>query len=167
MNAASLSSVKPNQSFRVGPVVTDRTGEAARIIIRVMTEVYPQHDPALIRSKTQGLAETYLQPGDACLLAVFDDRDQMVATAAIKPYDGRIREMQGFWSAAGTAELERVYVLPELRRAGLGGLLARASEEFCQSAGYSSICLHTHRFLAGALEFWSRLGYTVTARLAG
>lgn len=153
----------PPPSFRVGPVSTTQVKEAADFMARVMAEVYPILTPGAIASKVQSMDEVYLKQADANLLAVLDGPGRIVATAATKRWDDRIRAVRGQWSSNITAELEKVYVHKELRREGLGNLLVGGAEELCRSHGYDRICLHTHRFLPGACDFWLARGYRVVA----
>ena len=37
----------------------------------------------------------------------------------------------------------------------------KEAEQFCKKSGYKLVYLHTHKYLAGALEFWQFQGFRV------
>ncbi|MEU0332919.1 GNAT family N-acetyltransferase [Streptomyces sp. NPDC006193] len=63
---------------------------------------------------------------------------------------------------ADTAELTRVFLLPELRGRGGAGLLVAAAEEAARALGARRIVLDTRGDLVEARALYARLGYTET-----
>lgn len=63
-----------------------------------------------------------------------------------------------------TAELMRIYVLPEYRRYGLGKRIVHALESEALQRGYSRMVLVTGDDMPAALSLYARLGYTRTER---
>ncbi|WP_078890429.1 GNAT family N-acetyltransferase [Streptomyces maremycinicus] len=63
---------------------------------------------------------------------------------------------------AGTAELTRVFVLPELRGRGGAALLVRGAEDAARALGATRMILDTRDDLVEARALYARLGYTET-----
>ena len=61
------------------------------------------------------------------------------------------------------AEIVKCYVDPAYRRFGIGSMLINELENVVKDMHYTTLYLHTHRFLPGAVDFWKRQGYTVIA----
>ena len=59
-----------------------------------------------------------------------------------------------------TAELMRIYVLPEYRRQGLGAQVVHALESEAHRRGFSRMVLVTGDDMPDALSLYGRLGYT-------
>ncbi|WP_329610988.1 GNAT family N-acetyltransferase [Pseudomonas sp. KNUC1026] len=53
----------------------------------------------------------------------------------------------------------RLYVQPNLRRAGLGSALFERLQQHAEAGGVRQLYLHTHPFLPGAVGFWERQGF--------
>lgn len=62
-------------------------------------------------------------------------------------------------------ELVTIDVIPEFRRAGLGGELHRALEDWLAAVGGTSIELHVSVSNTEAIDFYQRLDYSVIARV--
>lgn len=151
--------------FTIDFVSENRTAEAAALMARVMAEIYPRFTLDQIKAKVEAIGRIYLRPAEAGLPAVFNRSGRIVALAGVKRWDDRSVSMRGRWPVEETAELDRVYVHRDWRRRGLGERLVEATESFCRERGYRQICLHTHRFLTGAWDFWKKQGYRTAAEL--
>ncbi len=74
--------------------------------------------------------------------------------------DGRVAGCAGVALVdAGTAEIERVYVVPAARGAGGGARLMAAAEDVARVLGARSVRLETRRDLVEAKSLYARLGY--------
>lgn len=82
----------------------------------------------------------------ACLAVVYED-DEPVACGAWKAVD------------PVTAELKRIYVLPEHRRKGAATMMIRAMEENAAAAGCHRMLLETARTTADSEQLYLSLGY--------
>lgn len=80
-------------------------------------------------------------------------------------YDGEAAGTAGVrFLAPDTAELTRVFVLPELRGKGGAALLVGAAEDAAREAGAARMILDTRNDLVEARSLYARLGYTETER---
>ena len=68
---------------------------------------------------------------------------------------------------AKTAEIKRVRVRRDLRRAGLASRLIAAAEMFCREQGYAQIVLDTSTLQEAAQRLWEKNGYTRTGEREG
>jgi GNAT superfamily N-acetyltransferase len=84
----------------------------------------------------------------------------IIGSIGIIPYDGRIQVIDGRYPEHTAAEIVKCYVDPAFRRYGIGSLLVRELEQFVNQMQYTTLYLHTHRFLPGAVDFWERQGFT-------
>lgn len=85
----------------------------------------------------------------ACLAVVYED-DRPIAC--------------GCWKAVDpvTAELKRMYVLPEHRRKGAASLIVKAMEEHATATGCHKMILETASTTPESAAFYLALGYTET-----
>ena len=89
----------------------------------------------------------YAAPAGVLLLA-FAETERAVGVVGVRRY------------AEGVAELKRMYVRPEGRRAGLGKSLARGAIEFARAAGYTAIRLDSDEAsMPEANRLYERLGF--------
>jgi len=93
-----------------------------------------------------GLPGAYLPPRGALFLVTA--RGQPVACAGVRPLDGD-----------RVAEMKRLYVRPELRGAGLGARLARASIAAARASGHRAMRLDTLPGMGDAQSLYMRLGF--------
>ena len=82
--------------------------------------------------------------------------------------DGRLAAMLAVRRIDGeTAEIKRVRVRRDLRRAGLASRLIASAEMFCRKQGYEQIVLDTSTLQEPAQRLWEKNGYTRTGERAG
>ena len=67
-----------------------------------------------------------------------------------------IAEVSG---SPGTAEMQKLYVAPEVRGNGLAHRLIAESERFARKAGYRRLYLETHHNLQAAVHLYQSLGW--------
>ena len=115
------------------------------------------------RPNLLNLEETYLRPARAALLAAFSEGGEVIGSVALQPYDDRLSAVRGVYDLERTAEVRRCYVAAARRGQGAGQTLMRALTAEARRAGYTALCLHTHRHLPRGFAFWSRQGFAVRA----
>ncbi|WP_165452579.1 GNAT family N-acetyltransferase [Paenibacillus thalictri] len=132
---------------------------ATHFVMDIVREVFPMLDPNELPPDMARFQEVYYKAKDAAFLAAFDRDGTIAATAAFLPYDDRIPEIKGMYTARPTAELVKCYVNPQLRRQGVGTAMVRQLLPLARAKGYETMYLHTHRFLPGAVGFWEAQGF--------
>lgn len=73
---------------------------------------------------------------------------QACACGAFKPYEGQ------------TAEVKRMYVLPEFRKMGLASKVLAEVENWARESGYDRVILETGQNQPEAIAMYTRRGYT-------
>lgn len=89
------------------------------------------------------------------------DQGRIVGAIGYLPYDRRFPALD--YPGLKVVEVVRLFVLPQYRRAGLAKALYAALEHAAQLAGVQVMYLHTHPFLAGAVDFWQRQGFALVS----
>lgn len=107
------------------------------------------------------LNEYYIEPAKSNFFVAVDG-EKIVATAAIRPYDGDFEFFRGIYAPEDTASIWRLMVDSDYRRNGIAGVLVELLEDFAREEGYSRIYLHTHRYLEAGLPFWKSAGFEIT-----
>ncbi|OMF15583.1 GNAT family N-acetyltransferase [Paenibacillus amylolyticus] len=129
--------------------------------MRVRREVFPMMDHTRLPVDFEQLREHYLNPDDAIFLVAKMGDGNIVGTIGILQYDGRIEAVEGRYATQSAAEIVKCYVDPAYRRYGIGSMLVKELENAVKDMHYTTLYLHTHRFLPGAVDFWKRQGFTV------
>ncbi|KQR40808.1 hypothetical protein [Deinococcus sp. Leaf326] len=91
----------------------------------------------------------------ALLLAAFEGKTKVIGSITLQPYDDRLAAVQGCttWNITPGSD-----AVPSRRR-GVGQALTTEARR----AGYTALCLHTHRHLLGGFTFWSHQVFAVRA----
>jgi GNAT superfamily N-acetyltransferase len=148
---------------RVIAIQEHQMNDAIDFAMRVRREVFPMIDHERLPADLEQFREHYLDSADAVFLVAVMEDNRIVGSIGILPYDGRIEAMAGRYPSQSTAEIVKCYVDSEYRRYGIGSLLVRELEKVVAELHYTTLYLHTHRFLPKAVNFWKRQGYTMIA----
>lgn len=104
----------------------------------------------------------YLDPeGNNFYMAINHETGKIIGTIGIRAYDKNFPFFDNVYDSKTTASIWRVFVSKKLRRNGIASTLVRQAEEFCRMKGYEKIYLHTHKNVAGSLDFWISNGYQI------
>ena len=100
--------------------------------------------------------------GDVHLRYADANRPQNMACRIIA-YDGNQPVGVGCWKKVDdtTAEVKRIYVLPEYRRQGIASSIIRALEEDIAKAGFHHLILETARTTGSSHSLYLSLGYKI------
>ena len=113
-------------------------------------------------SRRRALYEHCLESPDAFLLLVRRDGDLIgYAMVAVEP-DGDVLWSDTWEVGDKVAELETMYLVPEERGRGLGGLLLDTVEAELESRGIRDLAIGAVPGNSGALRFYERRGYRQT-----
>lgn len=107
------------------------------------------------------LEKYYIIPNDSAFFIAVEGNN-IVATAAIRPYDKDFEFFRDIYSKEDTASIWRLMVDKDYRRHGLACNLVKEMEDFAENVGYDKVYLHTHRYLEAGLPFWKSVGYEIT-----
>lgn len=137
----------------IRPMVPADLAEAKTMMLTVAAGIFEPHHPAATFINRYGAAlsdvddfqNQYGPPSGAFLVAVQGER--IIGTGAIRRIDDE------------TAELRRMWLLPEYHGRGVGYRLATALLEFARSAGYHYVRLSTSAVQTRAIGFYKRLGF--------
>ncbi|MGC5773110.1 GNAT family N-acetyltransferase [Paenibacillus pabuli] len=146
---------------RVIAIQEHQVNDAIDFAMRVRREVFPMMDHGKLPVDLERFKEHYVDSADAVFLVAVMGDNRIVGSIGILPYDGRIEAIEGRYPAQSAAEIVKCYVDSEYRRYGIGSLLVRELENVVAELHYTTLYLHTHRFLPGAVDFWKRQGYVV------
>mmetsp|Transcript_6276 Transcript_6276/g.15454 ORF Transcript_6276/g.15454 Transcript_6276/m.15454 type:complete len:181 (-) Transcript_6276:131-673(-) len=158
-----------------GRDITIREADSASDIEKVrqlISAFYDELDENLdfqgIDGELQSLPGKYSKDQNGNLLVVDvksnEGEVETVGCVAIKNMTGKITDEDGNMEDASssplTAEVKRLFVLPEYRSLKLGRLLMHAIEEKAKEQGYRRLILDSLRRLEAAVALYKRLGYS-------
>lgn len=135
--------------------------QAVDFAMRVRREVFPMMNHEQIPVDLMQFREHYMETAGAVFLVAVTEEASVVGSVGIVPYDGRIQLIEGRYPEQSAAEIVKCYVDPAYRRYGIGSLLVKELERVVREMPYTTLYLHTHRFLPGAVDFWQRQGFTL------
>ncbi|EFQ33965.1 acetyltransferase [Colletotrichum graminicola] len=147
--------------FSIRPVTVDDITEIAELTKRARVEMFPHMDPTWRAQRAEHDSATFQltfidHPQGAYLVA--RSGGKLVATIGYQDYDHR---HQLSLETEGIVEVVRLYVDPDWRRGGLASKMVASLVEIAEEAGVRQLYLHTHPFLPGAIQFWTRQGFTL------
>ncbi|SCM83318.1 Acetyltransferase (GNAT) family (modular protein) [uncultured Sporomusa sp.] len=151
------------KEWTICKITANDTKSVLAFIIPMLHEIYPNIPDVAVRWDLANMEEAYTLDPKTALFAALNQDGKVVGTIAIRPYDDRFGKVKGCYDMTSTAELSRCYIDSSLRRQGIAGRLLAAMEDYCRSVGYSTICLHTHRFLPGGYPFWLSQQFIIRA----
>ncbi|MFJ2044036.1 GNAT family N-acetyltransferase [Paenibacillus taichungensis] len=146
---------------RVIAIQEHQMKDAIDFAMRVRKEVFPMLDHEELPVDLEQYKEHYLDSAVTVFLVAVTEDNEIVGSIGILPYDGRIEAVNGRYPEQSAAEIVKCYVDSKYRRYGIGSLLVRELEKVVAELHYTTLYLHTHRFLPGAVDFWKRQGYVV------
>ncbi|MFS0868339.1 GNAT family N-acetyltransferase [Paenibacillus xylanilyticus] len=146
---------------KIMKVQLNQIEDAVDFAMRVRREVFPMMDHGQLPADLLQFREHYMDRTDAVFLIAVVEEAGIVGSIGILPYDGRIKAVAGRYTENEAAELVKCYVDSRYRRYGIGSLLVRELEKVVSDLHYTTLYLHTHRFLPGAVDFWKRQGYSI------
>ncbi|WP_426178255.1 GNAT family N-acetyltransferase [Pseudomonas sp. TWRC1-2] len=143
------------------PVIQDVTCDdipaVLDFVLEARSELFPKLSAAGMPDDLARFEAVYVHGDGQFLIARVDG--QIVAAIGYVPYDGRFSQLN--YQGLKTVEVVRLFVAPALRRFGLAGELYSALEAKARGEGVEMVYLHTHPFLAGAIDFWLRQGFEI------
>lgn len=109
------------------------------------------------------LDEYYINPvRNNFFVAYIEETGEIIATIGIRAYDKDFPMFRDLYSNETTSSIWRLFVDRRYRRCGLASKMFSIAESFANRLEYQNIYLHTHKTLDGALEFWTKMGFTVS-----
>ena len=109
------------------------------------------------------LEKYYIDPERNNFFVAFDEKtSDIIATIGIRAYDKHFVEFEDKYSEEKTSSIWRLFVDRRYRRCGLASKMFSIAEDFALSRGFKNIYLHTHKTLPGALEFWLKMGFSIS-----
>jgi putative acetyltransferase len=136
-------------AVKLRPIAAGDDAAIARVI-RATLEEFGAARPGTVYfdESTDHLSDLFKKPGSLYLVAEYEGR--IVGGGGIYPTEGL---------PEGTAELVKMYLLPEMRGIGLGGRLIQAALDWAAQACYSQVYLESMPELQKALKTYERFGF--------
>lgn len=132
-------------------------GERVRELNRVAMAETPEWVPDAPDEDLLDVRGHYLDAGGEFLVGETAEVGRIVATGAYEPLDGWMAEQ--FDATAGTAELSRIRVEPEMQSQGFATRIVEELERRARRAGYRAFALNTGADNEQARGFYESLGY--------
>ena len=124
----------------------------ASIIRRTLEEFGANHPGTVYFDEAINHLSKMFQIERSTYFVVFDEENnKILGGGGIYPTEGL---------PADTAELVKLYLLPETRGKGIGKLLINKCLSFAKQAGYSKVYLESMDELSGAVGLYERLGFS-------
>lgn len=132
--------------------------ELVNFVMQARARMFPMLDPAVMPVDLLGFDNTYLTGAGGCFLMARHG-DALVGVIGFVPYDGRFSQLD--YGTQKVVEVVRLFISPDSRRLGVARQLFEALKTVAVERAVDVLYLHTHPFLAGAIEFWERQGFVI------
>jgi putative acetyltransferase len=137
----------------IRPMQPEDLAAAKRVMLTVAAGIFEPDHPAatFVNRHSAALSDVddyqnqYSPPAGLFLVAL--DGEEIIGTGAIRRIDGE------------TAELRRMWLLPDYHGEGVGYRLAMELFAFARAAGYRRVRLSTSAVQERAIRFYERLGF--------
>ena len=146
LNTISISRVGENDIDAVLPYV-----------IEFRKQLFPMLDANKIPKDLLAFSTVYLDSEAGAFLQAKDRQGKLIGVIGMLAYDYRFPYLN--IDKRKTVEVARLFVEPAYRRSGLGTALFLHLTQVAKEKGIERLYLHTHPFLTGAYEFWSKQGF--------
>lgn len=145
------------KNTRIRPIQADDNAATAAVIRQVLTEYGLNREGfAFVDTELDSLFENYRAPRAAYFVA---------------EVDGKIMGGAGFGPLLGgdesTAELKKMYLLPEARGLGLGKGLMEALLPLVEAGGYTRLYLETMPEMKDAIRVYEKYGFEALTKPMG
>lgn len=132
--------------------------ELVAFVMQARARMFPMLDPEVMPADLLGFAETYVTGCGGCFLTARLG-DKLVGAIGFLPYDARFPQLD--YGTRKVVEVVRLFISPDSRRLGVARQLFEALKTVAMERAVEVLYLHTHPFLAGAIEFWERQGFGI------
>ncbi|WP_266205087.1 GNAT family N-acetyltransferase [Pontibacter kalidii] len=131
-------------------------------VVDFRKELFPMVDHRAIPEDLANFESCYVADDNAVFLVATDASDTIIGTIGMRRYDHRFAHLN--YTGQVVNEVLKLYVEPAYRKKGLGKALVNALKSEAWQRGIETLYLHTHPFLSGALEFWTKQGFRVVCQ---
>ncbi|WP_296253311.1 GNAT family N-acetyltransferase [Pseudomonas sp. UBA4194] len=145
----------PTPQPTITPVHPHDIPELLPFLLAARADMFPKLHNTPIPADLAAFEQVYLRGQGRFLVAKAQGR--IIGAIGYLPYDRRFPGLD--YVDLQVVEVVRLFVLPEYRRGGIARGLYQALQDMAQAAGVQVVYLHTHPFLAGAVDFWHRQGF--------
>ncbi len=134
-----------NPPITIRPFQPENQVETQALILAGLADHWGELDPTL-NSDLNDISASY---ADAVFLVAWHE-ERIVGTGALAPRD------------AGTAEIVRMSVADDMRRAGIGTQVLCALIDHAKASGYRKLILETTETWVEVIAFYERFGFKIT-----
>jgi putative acetyltransferase len=133
--------------------IQEEDDKALGCIIRKTLEEFGANKPGTVYydDEINHLSKEFHMERSTYFVVWDDEKNKVLGGGGIYPTDGL---------PSDTAELVKLYLLPETRGKGLGRLLIGKCLTFAKEAGYSKVYLESMDELSGAVSLYQKLGFS-------
>jgi GNAT superfamily N-acetyltransferase len=132
-------------------------------MINFRRELYPMLDPNILPQDIVQFKASYIQAPQSAVYIAENENKELIGCIAMRAYDHRFDSMFAM-TEYPAVEVQKLFVIPSMRRKGVASLLFNQLLETAKLAGIKALYLHTHPFLSGAEEFWKFCDFQVILR---
>lgn len=131
-------------------LIEEKDNEAVALIIRATLEEFEANHPGTVYYDQSIWTLSDLLKNERSVYFVIEEDSKILGGGGIYPTKGL---------PGNTAELVKIYTVPEARGKGYGKLLINKSFDFARRAGYEHIYLESMEELKMAVGLYKRLGF--------
>lgn len=145
-------------AIKISEIHPDEIPEVVDFVMKARAQMFPMLDPESMPGDLQHFQRAYLA-ADGGRFMIARDADRLVGVVGFLPYDERFAQLD--YCGRNVVEVVRLFIDPAFRRLGLAAQLFDALKATARDQQVEVLYLHTHPFLAGAIAFWQRQGFTI------
>jgi GNAT superfamily N-acetyltransferase len=148
--------------FQIREIEKERIPELVTYVMDFRKVLFPMIDHSVIPDDLANFEACYVADDNAVFLVATDLSDAIIGTIGMRRYDHRFPHLD--YTGQVVNEVLKLYVEPAYRKKGLGRTLVNALKSEAWQRGIETLYLHTHPFLSGAQEFWTKQGFRMVCQ---
>ena len=145
------------EGISINSVEAAQMEEIVAYVRTARQHLFPSLDHHIIPRDLAAFEETYITDSDGIFLEARDQVGKLIGTIGMLSYDGRFDHLD--FQNQHVTEVVKLFVDPSYRRQGLASRMVHALRGIAASRNIEMLYLHTHPFLPGAEDFWTKQGF--------
>lgn len=145
--------------INIKKIEIDKIDETIKFVMNYRKKLFWMFDNTQLPKDLKNFEEYYINSDYGIWFNCYDE-NKLIGTIGCYKFDFRFNEIN-VNNNLKTSEVVKLFIDPEYRRQGLATELYKHLKQEAKELGIEQFYLHTHDWLTGAENFWSKNGFEI------